>query len=184
MLQIFMKETGHLLKDAEWDTPARQIVGYSANVKSLWGKGFALLGNAGEFLDPVFSSGVTIAFKSASLATQCLAREFAGEAVDWSARGYCYAAATGRVVAAEARAQRGVHRLIDRDRRDRSAAFRPSLPSWRRSVLPDCVLGWNAHSNASVARRGASRVRCGRKAGEAWRARSRRCTASASCTGT
>lgn len=76
---------GALLKDAVWDTPARQIVGYSANVKSLWGKGFALLGNAGEFLDPVFSSGVTIAFKSASLATQCLAREFAGEAVDWQA---------------------------------------------------------------------------------------------------
>ena len=74
-----------LLKDAVWDTPARQIVGYSANVKSLWGKGFALLGNAGEFLDPVFSSGVTIAFKSASLATQCIAREFAGEAVDWQA---------------------------------------------------------------------------------------------------
>ena len=74
-----------LLADAEWDTPARQIVGYSANVKSLWGKGFALLGNAGEFLDPVFSSGVTIAFKSASLATQCIAREFAGEAVDWQA---------------------------------------------------------------------------------------------------
>lgn len=74
-----------LLRDAEWDTPARQIVGYSANVKSLWGKGFALLGNAGEFLDPVFSSGVTIAFKSASLATQCLAREFAGEKVDWQA---------------------------------------------------------------------------------------------------
>ena len=74
-----------LLKNAVWDTPARQIVGYSANVKSLWGKGFALLGNAGEFLDPVFSSGVTIAFKSASLATQCLAREFAGEAVDWQA---------------------------------------------------------------------------------------------------
>jgi hypothetical protein len=74
-----------LLKDAQWDTPARQIVGYSANVKSLWGKGFALLGNAGEFLDPVFSSGVTIAFKSASLATQCIAREFAGETVDWQA---------------------------------------------------------------------------------------------------
>jgi flavin-dependent dehydrogenase len=74
-----------LLKDAVWDTPGRQIVGYSANVKSLWGRGFALLGNAGEFLDPVFSSGVTIAFKSASLAAQCIAREFAGEAVDWQA---------------------------------------------------------------------------------------------------
>jgi len=72
-----------LLANAKWDTPARQIVGYSANVKSLWGKGFALLGNAGEFLDPVFSSGVTIAVKSASLAAAMLQRQFAGEAVDW-----------------------------------------------------------------------------------------------------
>ena len=72
-----------LLANAKWDTPARQIVGYSANVKSLWGKGYALLGNAGEFLDPVFSSGVTIAFKSASLAAAMLKRQFAGETVDW-----------------------------------------------------------------------------------------------------
>ena len=74
-----------LLAGADWDTPARQIVGYSANVKSLWGKNYALLGNAGEFLDPVFSSGVTIAFKSASLASDCLQRVFAGETVDWEA---------------------------------------------------------------------------------------------------
>lgn len=74
-----------LLAKADWDTPARQIVGYSANVKSLWGNNYALLGNAGEFLDPVFSSGVTIAFKSASLASACLARRFAGETVDWEA---------------------------------------------------------------------------------------------------
>lgn len=72
-----------LLANAQWDTPARQIVGYAANVKSLWGNGFALLGNAGEFLDPVFSSGVTIAFKSASLAAARLQRLFAGETVDW-----------------------------------------------------------------------------------------------------
>jgi flavin-dependent dehydrogenase len=72
-----------LLANAKWDTPARQIVGYSANVSSLWGKGYALLGNAGEFLDPVFSSGVTIAFKSASMAADMLRRQFAGETVDW-----------------------------------------------------------------------------------------------------
>jgi flavin-dependent dehydrogenase len=36
-------------------------------------------------LDPVFSSGITIAFKSASLAAACIAREFDGEAVDWQA---------------------------------------------------------------------------------------------------
>lgn len=74
-----------LLAGADWDTPARQITGYSANVRSLWGPGYALLGNAGEFLDPVFSSGVTIAFKSASLAAACLARQFGGEPVDWEA---------------------------------------------------------------------------------------------------
>ncbi|HEX5755318.1 MAG TPA: NAD(P)/FAD-dependent oxidoreductase [Arenimonas sp.] len=74
-----------LLAKADWDTPARQIVGYSANVKSLWGNRYALLGNAGEFLDPVFSSGVTIAFKSASLAAECLRREQAGESIDWEA---------------------------------------------------------------------------------------------------
>ncbi len=74
-----------LLRNAQWDTPARQIAGYAANVRSLWGNGYALLGNAGEFLDPVFSSGVTIAFKSASLATACLARQLAGETVDWEA---------------------------------------------------------------------------------------------------
>ncbi len=74
-----------VLADAEWDTPARQITGYSANVRSLWGNHYALLGNAGEFLDPVFSSGVTIAFKSASLAAACLQRQAAGETVDWEA---------------------------------------------------------------------------------------------------
>ncbi len=73
-----------LLAHAEWGImPVRQIVGYSANVSSLWGPGFALLGNAGEFLDPVFSSGVTIAFHSAELAAECLRRKYAGEAVDW-----------------------------------------------------------------------------------------------------
>jgi len=85
-LQAIVGETpslASLLKKAEWDTPARQIIGYSANVDSLWGKNYALLGNAGEFLDPVFSSGVTIAFKSASLASACLKRHFAGEVVDW-----------------------------------------------------------------------------------------------------
>ncbi|MWL89479.1 NAD(P)/FAD-dependent oxidoreductase [Cupriavidus sp. SW-Y-13] len=82
---VVFEEPGlaRLLGDAGWDTSARQIVGYSANVSSLWGKGYALLGNAGEFLDPVFSSGVTIAFKSASLAAGCVARQLAGEPVDW-----------------------------------------------------------------------------------------------------
>jgi flavin-dependent dehydrogenase len=72
-----------LLQNAIFDTPVNSISGYSANVKSLYGKGFALLGNAGEFLDPVFSSGVTIAMKSASLAADVLDRQFNGRPADW-----------------------------------------------------------------------------------------------------
>ncbi|MDR1350005.1 MAG: tryptophan 7-halogenase [Zoogloeaceae bacterium] len=72
-----------LLQHAKWDTPAQHIIGYSANVKTLYGRHFALLGNATEFLDPVFSSGVTIAFKSAYLAVKTLSRQLAGEMVDW-----------------------------------------------------------------------------------------------------
>lgn len=72
------------LANATWDTPARELSGYAANVKSMHGKGFALLGNAAEFLDPVFSSGVTIAMRSASMAVQVLDRELRGETVDWT----------------------------------------------------------------------------------------------------
>jgi flavin-dependent dehydrogenase len=72
-----------LLVDAEWDTPVRELAGYAANVKAMHGPGFALLGNAAEFLDPVFSSGVTIAMRSASMAAGVLDRQFSGERVDW-----------------------------------------------------------------------------------------------------
>ena len=72
-----------VLKDAEVFRPAATIVGYACNVKSLVGPSYALLGNAAEFLDPVFSSGVTIALKSAHLATNLIDRGFKGEEVDW-----------------------------------------------------------------------------------------------------
>ena len=72
-----------LLANAVWDTPARTLRGYSSNVKQLCGPGYALLGNAGEFLDPVFSSGVTIALTSASLAAKCAHRELGGQKVNW-----------------------------------------------------------------------------------------------------
>src|SRR5690606_16290829 len=72
-----------LLPNAVWDTPANVIGGYSATVKSLYGPGYALLGNAAEFLDQVFSSGVTIAMHSAKLAADALHRQLSGEIVDW-----------------------------------------------------------------------------------------------------
>jgi flavin-dependent dehydrogenase len=72
-----------LLASADFNIEVRQITGYSANVKSLVGNNFALLGNAGEFLDPVFSSGVTIAMRSASMASKLVDRQLRGEPVDW-----------------------------------------------------------------------------------------------------
>lgn len=44
------------------------ISGYSSSISSLYGDRYVILGNAGEFIDPIFSSGVTIALKSAVLA--------------------------------------------------------------------------------------------------------------------
>ncbi|MPW19063.1 FAD-dependent oxidoreductase [Paraburkholderia sp. CNPSo 3157] len=72
-----------LIGNAPFLMPVRHIGGYSANVERLHGPGFALLGNAGEFLDPVFSSGVTIALRSAHLAVKTLERQLNGETVDW-----------------------------------------------------------------------------------------------------
>lgn len=74
-----------ILANANWENefPFRNIQGYSANVKALHGRHFVLLGNAAEFLDPVFSSGVTIALHSALLAADLVDRQLKGESVDW-----------------------------------------------------------------------------------------------------
>ncbi|MDR3414698.1 MAG: NAD(P)/FAD-dependent oxidoreductase [Nevskia sp.] len=64
---------------------AREIRGYATAVSSLHGRNFVLLGNAGKFLDPVFSSGVTIALKSAALAVPLAHRQLQGATVDWEA---------------------------------------------------------------------------------------------------
>ena len=72
-----------MLRNARQLWPAKEIRGYAASVTSLFGRGYALLGNAGEFLDPVFSSGVTIAMNSAAFAVAAMHRELQGERVDW-----------------------------------------------------------------------------------------------------
>lgn len=76
-------ELSALLSDAKEIQPVGQIKGYSCNVSQLSAHNFALLGNAGEFLDPVFSSGVTVALKSADLLIEPLLRQLNGEQVDW-----------------------------------------------------------------------------------------------------
>ncbi|KNH11187.1 MULTISPECIES: NAD(P)/FAD-dependent oxidoreductase [Vibrio] len=83
--QLATEEPGlaEILANAEYPNPAGEIGGYSANVKHLATDKYALLGNAGEFLDPVFSSGVTIAMKSAQFAVECVEKQLNGENVDW-----------------------------------------------------------------------------------------------------
>ena len=86
ILKTFIADDPNLsriLNAAEYHKPAQKLSGYSCAVKSLYGESYALLGNAGEFLDPVFSSGVTIAMKSASLAANVIDRQLNGETVDW-----------------------------------------------------------------------------------------------------
>ncbi len=83
--QLANEEPGlaSLLRNAKYPNPVGELGGYSANVKRLATEHYALLGNAGEFLDPVFSSGVTIAMKSAQFAADCVVRQLNGEVVDW-----------------------------------------------------------------------------------------------------
>lgn len=87
VLQAVVAETGRLddlLTGAEYLEPCGQIVGYASDIERLFGERFAILGNASGFLDPVFSSGVTIALKSASLAAGVLHRQLKGQSVCWS----------------------------------------------------------------------------------------------------
>ncbi|MBU1308124.1 MAG: tryptophan 7-halogenase [Gammaproteobacteria bacterium] len=76
-------ELAQLLAQAEPINEAQSLTGYAANVRTLYGNRFALLGNAGEFLDPVFSSGVTIALRSAAMAVPLVLRQLNGEQPDW-----------------------------------------------------------------------------------------------------
>ncbi len=71
------------LANAELQFGPRSIEGYSVGVKQLHGEGYCLVGNATEFLDPVFSSGVSLALQSASRASNTLIRQLNGETVDW-----------------------------------------------------------------------------------------------------
>jgi flavin-dependent dehydrogenase len=74
---------GPRLAGAKFVFSPQRIAGYACAVKQLYGPRFALVGNATEFLDPIFSSGVTLALGSASRAAKVLTRHLRGETVDW-----------------------------------------------------------------------------------------------------
>ncbi|MEI6488381.1 MAG: NAD(P)/FAD-dependent oxidoreductase [Bacteroidota bacterium] len=75
--------TAERFKDAEMMFEPKTIEGYSISTKTLYGDGFTLVGNATEFLDPVFSSGVTFAMESGNKAGKLTCEFLKGNNPDW-----------------------------------------------------------------------------------------------------
>lgn len=63
--------------------PTRVIEGYSRKARRFHGERWALVGNASDFLDPVFSSGVTLALETAVLAADLVDRTLSEKPVRW-----------------------------------------------------------------------------------------------------
>jgi len=70
-------------KGVEFLFEPRVIQSYSISTDKFYGDGFVLTGNVTEFLDPVFSSGVTLASVSSQLAGHLVIRKLKGENIDW-----------------------------------------------------------------------------------------------------
>lgn len=81
-----VEEVPHInerFRDVELVFEPRTIEGWSISVKQFYGDGYALTGNSSEFLDPVFSSGVTFATESGAVAAKLACQQIKGEQVDW-----------------------------------------------------------------------------------------------------
>ena len=70
-------------KDTKYIFEPKQILNYAVSVDKMYGQGFVLCGNSTEFLDPVFSSGVTLAVASGYKAAELVIKQLKGENVDW-----------------------------------------------------------------------------------------------------
>ena len=69
--------------DKEFMFEPRSLEGYSVTTDKFYGDGYVLTGNVTEFLDPVFSSGVTLAVASSQLAAKLVVKQVKGAKVDW-----------------------------------------------------------------------------------------------------
>lgn len=69
--------------DKEFMFEPKTIQGWSVTTDKFYGDGFALTGNVTEFLDPVFSSGVTLAAASSQRAANLVIKQLKGTKVDW-----------------------------------------------------------------------------------------------------
>ena len=70
-------------KDVEFIFEPKVLESWSTTTNKFYGEGFVLTGNVTEFLDPVFSSGVTLATVSSQTAAHLVIKKLQGENVDW-----------------------------------------------------------------------------------------------------
>lgn len=75
--------TRNRFRNNEFIFEPRTIEGWSVTTDKFHGDGFVLTGNVTEFLDPIFSSGVTLATVSGHRAGVLAAKQVHGEKVDW-----------------------------------------------------------------------------------------------------
>lgn len=73
------------MKDVEFVFEPKVLESWSTTTNKFYGDGFVLTGNVTEFLDPVFSSGVTLATVSSQTAAKLVIKKLRGEDVDWDA---------------------------------------------------------------------------------------------------
>lgn len=71
------------MKGVEFLWEPKILQSWSSTTEKFYGNGFVLTGNVTEFLDPVFSSGVTLATVSSQIAGKLVVRHLKGEQVDW-----------------------------------------------------------------------------------------------------
>ncbi|MBP6625122.1 MAG: tryptophan 7-halogenase [Chitinophagaceae bacterium] len=69
--------------DCEMAFEPKELKGWSVTTDKFYGNGFVLTGNVTEFLDPMFSSGVTLASVSAQNAAHLVIDKLSGKPVDW-----------------------------------------------------------------------------------------------------
>ena len=70
-------------KDVELLFEPRVLESWSSTTDRFFGEGFVLTGNVTEFLDPVFSSGVTLATVSSQIAGKLVVEKLNGRDIDW-----------------------------------------------------------------------------------------------------
>lgn len=70
-------------KEIEFLFEPRVLESWSSTTDRFFGEGFVLTGNVTEFLDPVFSSGVTLATVSSQIAGKLVVEKLKGREIDW-----------------------------------------------------------------------------------------------------